>query len=140
MTTRPKTGGRQAGTPNRRTVASRRWVQEQADPLAFLVKVMEGEDIDGQTPTLAERLNAASQLRRVIVPDAKDSPISIALPPVTSPADFTGAMNAVLSAVSAGDLTPGEGKAVADLLDGARKAYETADLAERIAKLEGRAP
>jgi hypothetical protein len=114
-------------------------VQEQADPLAFLVKVMEGEDIDGQTPTLAERLNAASQLRRVIVPDAKDSPISIALPPVTSPADFTGAMNAVLSAVSAGDLTPGEGKAVADLLDGARKAYETADLAERIAKLEGRA-
>jgi hypothetical protein len=113
-------------------------VQEQADPLAFLVRVMQGEDIDGQTPTMGERLNAARELRRVIVPDAKDTAISISLPPVTGPADFTGAMNAVLSAVSAGELTPGEAKAVADLLEGARKAYETADLAERIATLEGR--
>lgn len=138
MTGRAKTGGRQAGVPNRRTVASRRWVQDQADPLAFLVRVMNGEDIDGQTPTMAERLNAARELRRVIVPDAKDTPISVTLPPVNGPSDFTAAISAVLSAVSAGDLTPGEGKAVADLLEGARKAYETADLAERIAKLEGR--
>lgn len=138
MTAGAKTGGRQAGTPNRRTLASRRWVQEQADPLAFLVRVMNGEDIDGLSPTMAERLNAARELRRVIVPDAKDAPISITLPAVTSPADLTAAVGAVLSAVSAGDLTPGEGKAVADLLETARKAYETADLAERIAKLEGR--
>ena len=50
-----KTGGRQPGTPNRRTLASRRWLQEHADPLAFLVRVMDGGDIDGQSPTLAER-------------------------------------------------------------------------------------
>ena len=97
-----KTGGRQAGTPNRRTVATRRWVQEQADPLAFLFRVMNGEVIDYQTPTMAERLIAARELRRVIVPDAKDTPVSIPLPQVSGPSDWIEAMNVVLSAVSSG--------------------------------------
>lgn len=139
MTVRPKTGGRQSGTPNRRTMASRRWVQEQADPLAFLIRVMNGDNIDGQTPTITERMTAARDLRRVIVPDAKETPVAIALPAVDGPADLPAAFRVILSAVAAGDIMPGEAKAVADLLESARKAYVVADLAERIAVLEGRA-
>lgn len=134
-----KTGGRQPGTQNRRTVASRRWLQEHADPLAFLVRVMGGGDIDGQSPTLAERMAAARELRRVMVPDAKDMPLAVALPPITGSADLLSAVNAIVSAVAEGQITPGEGKAMTDLLESARKAYEAGDLAERIAVLEGRA-
>ena len=133
-----KTGGRQPGTPNRRTLASRRWLQEHADPLAFLVRVMDGGDIDGQSPTLAERMAAARELRRVMVPDAKDLPLAVALPPITGSADLLSAVNAIVSAVAEGQITPGEGKAMTDLLESARKAYEAGDLAERIAVLEGR--
>lgn len=134
-----KTGGRQPGTQNRRTVASRRWLQEHADPLAFLVRVMDGGDIDGQSPTLAERMAAARELRRVMVPDARDLPLAVALPPISGSADLLSAVNAIVSAVAEGQITPGEGKAMTDLLESARKAYEAGDLAERIAVLEGRA-
>ena len=131
-----KTGGRQVGTPNRYTTAARHQLQDQADPLAFMARVMNGEVIDGVAPTLAERLAAARDLRRVLVPDAKERPLSFLLPPVSGSADLVAAVGAVLSAVSDGQITPGEGKAMADLLEAARRAYEAADLAERIAALE----
>ncbi len=138
MTKPAKTGGRVAGTPNRRTVASRRHLQELADPLDFLVRVMGGSVIDGVTPTLSERMTAARELRRVIVPDAKELPLAVRLPRLAGPADLPVVIGAVVSSVADGVLTPGEGKALADLLEAARKAYETADLAERVAVLEGK--
>jgi hypothetical protein len=138
MTNKAKTGGRVAGTPNRRTVASRRHLQELADPLDFLVRVMSGAIIDGVTPTLAERMTAARELRRVVVPDAKELPLTVQLPRLSGPADLPAVMSAVVSSVAGGVLTPGEGKAIADLLEAARKAFETADLAERVAVLESK--
>ena len=138
MTKAAKTGGRMAGTPNRRTIVSRRQLQALADPLDFLVRVMCGAVIDGLTPTLSERMTAARELRRVVVPDAKELPLSVQLPHLAGPADLPVVMGAVVSSVADGTLTPGEGKALADLLEAARKAYETADLAERVAILEGK--
>lgn len=139
MSLRTKTGGRGVGTPNRRTSAFRRQLQDQADPIGFLTRVMNGDVIDGLTPTMAERLTAARDLRRVIVPDAKELPVTIQLPPVTGPKDLSAGMSVVISSVAGGQITLGEGKAVADLLEGARKTYETTELAERIATLEKKA-
>ena len=99
---------------------------------------MRGEVIDGHAPTMGERLNAARELRRVIVPDARERLLSVALPSIAGPADLPAAMNAVVAAVAAGELAPGEGKALSDLLSGTCKAYEVADLAQRIANLEER--
>ena len=45
-------------------------------------------------------------------------------------------MGAILAGVASGDLTPGEGSAIAGLVEGYRKALETAELEVRIAALE----
>ena len=44
--------------------------------------------------------------------------------------------NVLLHAVGKGQLTPAEAQAVAGLVEAHRRAIETADLAERITKLE----
>lgn len=44
----------------------------------------------------------------------------------------------LIAAVAAGELTPQEAKACADLLEGYRKHYETLDLEQRITALEER--
>ena len=98
---------------------------------------MNGEVIDNATPTLADRISAARELRRVLVPDAKDAPTTVDLPEIRGSADLLAGVNAILSAVAAGEITPGEGKAMVDLLEAARKAYEACDLSERLAVLEG---
>jgi len=136
MGTRAKTGGRTAGTPNRRTLATRQQVQLMVDPLAFLARVMNGETIDGQTPTLADRMAAARELRRVIVPDAREARIVLEVPNVTCSADLPHAMAAILAAVAGGQVTPGEGNALAGLLEATRKALETVELGRRIEALE----
>lgn len=131
-----KTGGRTTGTPNRRTMASRRDLEARADPLGFLVEVLDGKVMNGVTPTLADRMAAARELRRVLVPDCRERPLAMHLPPVMSAADLPAAFSAMLKAVSEGEITPSEARSVVDILEGARKAYETADLADRVAKLE----
>jgi len=44
----------------------------------------------------------------------------------------------VVEALASGDLTPSETSSVAELLESARRAIETTDLARRIAELEQR--
>jgi len=44
----------------------------------------------------------------------------------------------VVEALASGDLTPSETSSVAELLESARRAIETTDLARRIAELEER--
>lgn len=72
-----------------------------------------------------------------IAPPRKDLPVSFALPPISSAADATEAMAAVVSALADGDLTPMEGASVTGLVETYRKTLETADLETRIAALEG---
>jgi hypothetical protein len=66
-----KTGGRTKGTPNKSHAASRERITELCDPIAFLARIVEGKAIDGQVPTLEQRMSAAKDLRRAIVPDLK---------------------------------------------------------------------
>lgn len=71
-----------------------------------------------------------------IAPPRRDAPISITLPPVTSAADAVVASSALLDAVAAGEVTPGEAGPVMALLTAHRAIVETVELERRIAALE----
>ena len=73
-----------------------------------------------------------------IAPARKDSPVSFDLPPIESVQDAAQAAQAVLKAVSSGDLTPAEGASVMGLVGSYRRAVESADLEARIEALEAR--
>jgi hypothetical protein len=73
-----------------------------------------------------------------IAPPRKDMPVNFELPPVETAQDAAQAAQAVLRAVSEGDLTPTEGASVMGLVEGYRRAVETADLEARIEALEAK--
>jgi hypothetical protein len=83
-------------------------------------------------------MNAAAQLRRVIVPDCRERPLSISLPEINTVSDLPTAFSALLKGVAAGLVTPSEAKALVDLLEAARKMFETVDLEARLTALEVR--
>lgn len=139
MALRRKTGGRRAGTPNRRTALVRAGVASDADPVAFLTRVLNGETIDGKKPSIADRLVAARDLRRVLVPDAKERPLRVSLPPIAGAGDVPRAFTALFAAAAAGELTAGEARALADVLGATIKAFEVCEIERRITALEKRA-
>ncbi len=71
-----------------------------------------------------------------LAPPRKDAPISISLPPVTSAADAVVASSALLDAVAAGEVTPGEAGPVMALLVSHKAIVEAGDLERRITALE----
>jgi hypothetical protein len=73
-----------------------------------------------------------------IMPPRKDKPVSFTLPNMTSAKDVAQASEAILKAVSDGDLTPLEGASVMALAESYRKTLETTDLESRIEALEAK--
>ena len=71
-------------------------------------------------------------------PARKSRTVALDLPAVTTAEGVTAAMAAVVQAMAAGEIAPDEAAAVASVIEGQRRAIETADLAERIAALERR--
>jgi len=71
-----------------------------------------------------------------LIPPAKEEPIDMTLPKIASPEDCTSAQAAVLHAVAEGQLLPGEGQALSGLIENQRRAYETTELARRLAAIE----
>ncbi len=71
-----------------------------------------------------------------LAPPRREAPLSIDLPTFETLADLPRVTGAITQAVAGGELTPGEGQALASLVESHRKAVETADLAERVAVLE----
>ncbi|NOD88746.1 MULTISPECIES: DUF5681 domain-containing protein [unclassified Ruegeria] len=71
-----------------------------------------------------------------IAPTRKDAPVSFDLPPIKSAADAAKAAQAVLQAVSHGEVTPLEGATVMGLVEQYRRVLETTELERRITALE----
>ena len=71
-----------------------------------------------------------------ILPPRKDRPVAFELPAIASGKDAANALSAVLAAVSRGEITPSDAGEVTKLLDAYVKAFETAELSERIERLE----
>jgi hypothetical protein len=71
-----------------------------------------------------------------LVPPTKERKVNLTLPKVTTAADTTVAIGAVLEAVANGELAPREGQRFAALLESQRKGIETLELEQRVFRLE----
>ena len=81
----PRWGGRRKGTPNKINAATRDWIEIEADPIGFLCRITRGQDLDGATPTLDQRMNAAKILAGKVLPDLR----SVEMEHTTSHVDIT---------------------------------------------------
>ncbi len=83
----PKTGGRQKGVANRTRVQTLERINQEADPIGFLIRVARGLQFEAATeagasekvkmyPTHDQRLDAAKVLARKVLPDTKSVEMS----------------------------------------------------------------
>lgn len=118
--------GRPAGARNRATMTALALLDGQAEALTQRAVEMA---LAGDTVALRLCMDR-------IAPPKKDTPVSFAIPAMTSAKDAAEAAGAVLQAVSAGDLTPTEAAQVMGLVDSYRRTLEVTDLEGRMARME----
>ena len=81
----PKSGGRQKGTANKVSATTRERIEKDADPIGFLVNIVNGEPIEVANPSdssnavtvypnYEQRQTAAQTLARKVLPDMKAVP------------------------------------------------------------------
>lgn len=73
-----------------------------------------------------------------ILPPRKCRPLKVSLPSIEKPEDTLKAVNAVLAAVSEGDITTDEADALLRTVEAARKAMETEELHRELDELQTR--
>ena len=117
------------GTRNRATVAVAALLDGEAEGLTRKAIEMA---LEGDTVALRMCLER-------LMPPRKDAPVTFELPPIGDAADTVSASAAVLTAVAAGEITPGEAGAVMTLLTAHKAILEAGDLERRIAALEDKA-
>jgi uncharacterized protein DUF5681 len=71
-----------------------------------------------------------------MIPATRERALSIELPPIQDAGACAAAQSKVLEAVATGQLLPGEGETLSGLIEQQRRAFETADIAERLAAIE----
>jgi hypothetical protein len=119
-------GGRPRGALNRTTVAAQALLDSEAHALTR--KAVE----------LAQAGNPVALrlcLERLL-PPRKDRPVTLKLPQVRDVQDIPVALGAIVKAVAQGNLTPGEGQAMAAMLEAYRKGIELTDIEARLVALE----
>ena len=101
--------------------------------------------LEGQSEALTQKaidmaLGSDTQALRLcmerIAPPRKDSPVSFDLPTIKSAQQASEAAQAVLRAVSEGEITPLEAASVMTLVEQYRRSLETTELEARIVALE----
>ena len=120
--------GRPKGARHKATLAALKLMEGQADAITQTC-------IDA---ALAGDMTAIRLVLDRLVPPAKERPVSLELPDAKDAAGIAEAQTAILQAVAAGQLTPGEGTAMAGLVEARRRAVETLELETRITALENR--
>jgi hypothetical protein len=71
-----------------------------------------------------------------IVPPRKDRPVCFELPKMIESKDAVSALAAIVGAVAAGELTPGEAAELSKVVDGYTRALQAVELEARLTKLE----
>jgi hypothetical protein len=119
-------GGRPAGARNRKTLAAAMLLDGEAEALTrkAVELALSGD------PT-AMRLC----LERIL-PPCRERAVKFTLPPIESAADIASAMKAVAAALADGIITPGEGEAIARIVDSFVRAIETSDFERRLKVIE----
>jgi hypothetical protein len=74
-------------------------------------------------------------LDRTVAPRRERS-VELPLPPIDSAADVLGAIKAVAGAVGRGDITPGEGFALSQMIESFLRAIDASDFDNRLRQLE----
>ncbi|WP_457492272.1 DUF5681 domain-containing protein [Tardiphaga sp. P5_C7] len=124
----------QSGNPNGRPKGSR-----NATTIA-LEALLDGEAEALTRKAIEMALAGDMQALRLcidrILPVRKDRPVTFELPPISSAQDAAKVSSAVLAAVAAGELTPTDAGEISKLVETYVKAFETAELAERLDRLE----
>lgn len=118
--------GRPRGSRNRVTLVALAAMEEGADAIARKVVEM----------AKAGDISAARLVIERLVPVAKERPMFLALPDTSTADGIAQAQDAILQAVAAGELLPGEGATLAGIVEARRKAVETLELEARITVLE----
>lgn len=83
-------------------------------------------------------LMAAKIILDRLIPPAKERPLHLDLPDTTTAEGVSEAQSAILQAVAAGELLPGEASTLSAIVESKRRAIETEELSGRISELEGK--
>jgi hypothetical protein len=75
-----------------------------------------------------------------LLPALRERPIAVELPPVTGSQDAVAASAALLAAVTAGEIAPGEAREIGRLLELHLKAVEQHEIQARLTALESKQP
>ena len=118
--------GRPKGSRNKTTVALEKILDGDAEAILSKAVTMAK---DGDPVAMRLCLDR-------IIPVRRDRPITFTLPPIEKPADLTRATHALMQGVAAGEITPSEAAELSKLVDAHVNAIKTADLAERLARIE----
>ncbi|WP_300319423.1 DUF5681 domain-containing protein [Accumulibacter sp.] len=118
--------GRPPGSRNRVTLVALAAMEEGAAAIAKKIVEMAKQGDMSAARLVLERL----------VPPAKERPIFLDLPDTSSADGVAKAQAAILQAVAAGDILPGEAATLAGIVEARRKAVETQELEARISALE----
>jgi hypothetical protein len=71
-----------------------------------------------------------------IAPPRRDAPVAISLPELKCSGDTLAAINRIVQTVACGEITPGEGSRLVDLIEAFRKTADIEDLERRLQALE----
>ena len=118
--------GKPKGTRNKATMLALSILEAEVEQVARAV-------VDA---ALAGDMTACRVVLERLVPPMKERPVSLELPDTSTAEGVAAAQDAILQAVAAGDLLPGEGTILTGILEGRRRTLETQELEQRIAKLE----
>jgi Family of unknown function (DUF5681) len=75
-----------------------------------------------------------------LLPTLRERPVAVELPPLTGPKDAVAASAALLAAVTAGEIAPGEAREIGRLLELHLKAVEQHEIEARLAALDSKQP
>ena len=118
--------GRPQGSRNKATLAVQELLEGEAEKLAR--KAIER--------ALAGDLMALRLCLERIAPPARDQPVRFTFTPPQSAEQIPAAIGRVIKAASNENLTLTQAQAIISLLDRQRQAFETTELADRVAEVE----
>jgi len=101
--------------------------------------------LDGEAENITRKAIAAAMAGDIIairlvlervLPARKDNPVTLELPAISNSESVVEVMQAVLNAVSNGEITPLEANALAGVVEQWRKTYETIEVKTRLDELK----
>lgn len=126
--------GRPKGSANAATVAMVAAAARRGlTPVEYMLRVLHDENADPK-----ERAWAAEKAAPYVHPRPAPAQrmVTLDLPEADTASGVKAAFAALIAAVGRGELSPGEAQSFAALIEGQRKAIETADILERLEQLE----